>query len=45
MLVIAGVAVVAAAVIFLRYRALLFTTFDPEVAEVSGVTRPWSTRC
>jgi ABC-type Mn2+/Zn2+ transport system permease subunit len=27
----------AAAVIFLRYRALLFTTFDPEVAEVSGV--------
>ena len=27
----------AAAVIFLRYRVLLFTTFDPEVAEASGV--------
>jgi len=31
------VAVFAVAVIFLRYRALLFTTFDPEVAAVSGV--------
>jgi ABC-type Mn2+/Zn2+ transport system permease subunit len=27
----------AGAVVFLRYRALLFTTFDPEVADVSGV--------
>lgn len=27
----------AAAIVFLRYRALLFTTFDPEVADVSGV--------
>ena len=26
-----------AVVVFLRYRQLLFTTFDPEVAEVSGV--------
>ena len=26
------------AVVFLRYRQLLFTTFDPEVAEVSGVS-------
>jgi ABC-type Mn2+/Zn2+ transport system permease subunit len=29
--------VFAGAVIFLRYRALLFTTFDPDVADVSGV--------
>ncbi|HXF73023.1 MAG TPA: metal ABC transporter permease [Actinomycetota bacterium] len=36
-LVVAGVAVAAAAVVFLRYRQLLFSTFDPEVAEVSGV--------
>ncbi len=27
----------AAGVIFLRYRALLFATFDPEVAEASGI--------
>lgn len=27
----------AVAAVFLRYRALLFTTFDPDVAEVSGV--------
>lgn len=31
------VCVIAALLIFLRYRALLFTTFDPEVAEVGGV--------
>ena len=31
------VSVLAGALIFLRYRALLFTTFDPEVAEVAGV--------
>ena len=36
-LVVAGVSLLAAAVIFLRYRVLLFTTFDPEVAEASGV--------
>jgi len=35
--VVAVVTLVAAAVVFLRYRALLFVTFDPEVAEVSGV--------
>ncbi len=35
--VVVGVAIFAASVIFLRYRALLFATFDPEVAEVSGV--------
>lgn len=31
------VSVVAAAFVLLRYRALLFTTFDPEVAEATGV--------
>jgi ABC-type Mn2+/Zn2+ transport system permease subunit len=36
-LIVAGVTVAAAAVVFLRYRTLLFTTFDPEVAEASGV--------
>lgn len=35
--VVAGVAAFAAAVVFFRYRELLFGTFDPEVAEVSGV--------
>jgi manganese/iron transport system permease protein/iron/zinc/copper transport system permease protein len=34
---IAVVGVLAGALIFLRYRALLFTTFDPEVADVAGV--------
>lgn len=36
-LVVALVLVGAIAVIGLRYRELLFTTFDPDVAEVSGV--------
>lgn len=31
------VALLAVAVVFLAYRPLLFTTFDPEVAEASGV--------
>ena len=31
------VSVLAGVLIFLRYRALLFTTFDPEVADVAGV--------
>ena len=35
--VVAAVAAFAAAVIFFQYRQLLFATFDPEVAEVSGV--------
>ena len=35
--VVAGVLVLAVAVVFLGYRVLLFTTFDPEVAEASGV--------
>jgi len=34
---VCGVTLFAVAVIVLRYRALLFTTFDPEVAEASGV--------
>lgn len=37
-LVVAAVTAFAAAVVFLRYRALLFATFDPEVAEISGVS-------
>lgn len=36
--VVAGVGAAAAMVVFVRYRALLFTTFDPEVADVSGVS-------
>lgn len=36
-LVIAAVTVLTAAVVFFRWRVLLFSTFDPEVADVSGV--------
>lgn len=35
--VVVGVTVLAAAVVFFGYRALLFATFDPEVADASGV--------
>ena len=35
--IVAGVTLAAAGVVFLRYRPLLFSTFDPDVAEVSGV--------
>lgn len=35
--VVSGVTLFAVAVIVLRYRALLFVTFDPEVAEASGL--------
>lgn len=35
--VVVGVATLVAAVVFFGYRALLFTTFDPEVADASGV--------
>jgi ABC-type Mn2+/Zn2+ transport system permease subunit len=35
--IVVGVSVLAAAVVGLRYRALLFVTFDPEVADASGV--------
>ncbi|MDQ3629157.1 MAG: metal ABC transporter permease [Actinomycetota bacterium] len=34
---LAGVTALTVAVILLNYRALLFATFDPEVADVSGV--------
>ena len=34
--VLAGVTAFAVAVVVLNYRALLFSTFDPEVADVSG---------
>jgi manganese/iron transport system permease protein/iron/zinc/copper transport system permease protein len=36
-LIIAGVTLAVAAIVFFAYRRLLFTTFDPEVAEASGV--------
>jgi ABC-type Mn2+/Zn2+ transport system permease subunit len=35
--IVVGVSLLAAAVVGLRYRALLFVTFDPEVADASGV--------
>jgi ABC-type Mn2+/Zn2+ transport system permease subunit len=35
--IVVGVSLLAAAVVGLRYRALLFVTFDPEVAGASGV--------
>ena len=35
--VLAGVTVLTVVVVLARYRALLFSTFDPEVADVSGV--------
>ena len=37
-LVVFGVTVAAILTVLLKYRALLFTTFDPEVADVSGVS-------
>ena len=36
--VMAAVALFATVVVFFGYRPLLFTTFDPEVAEISGVS-------
>ena len=36
--IVAAVAAISGAAVFLRYRQLLFATFDPEVAEVSGVS-------
>ncbi len=36
---VVAVTIVASLVIFFRYRALLFNTFDPDVAEVMGVNR------
>jgi ABC-type Mn2+/Zn2+ transport system permease subunit len=40
MWIIIGVSAFTALMIALNYRALLFTTFDPEVAEVSGINTP-----
>ncbi|MFI5056130.1 MAG: metal ABC transporter permease [Actinomycetota bacterium] len=40
-LLVAAVAVASAVIVFVRYRPLLFSTFDPEVAEVSGVRTAW----
>jgi manganese/iron transport system permease protein/iron/zinc/copper transport system permease protein len=40
-LLVAAVAVASAVVVFLRYRQMLFSTFDPDVAEVSGVNTAW----
>jgi ABC-type Mn2+/Zn2+ transport system permease subunit len=37
LLVLAGVAAGAGAIVFLRYRELLFATFDPDVAQAHGV--------
>lgn len=39
--IVAGVALATVTVIFLLYRQLLFTTFDPEVAHVYGVRIEW----
>ncbi len=36
-LIVAGVMLAVVALVFFLYRRLLFTTFDPEVAEASGV--------
>jgi manganese/iron transport system permease protein/iron/zinc/copper transport system permease protein len=35
--ILAGITAFTVAVVFLNYRALLFATFDPDVADVSGV--------
>lgn len=40
-LTVGAVALFAGVVVVTRYRALLFTTFDPEVAEASGVRTAW----
>ena len=40
-MLVAAVASASAIVVFVRYRPLLFSTFDPEVAEVSGVSTAW----
>jgi len=37
-LVVVGACVLVGTAVFLRYRALLFSTFDPEVAEAAGVS-------
>jgi ABC-type Mn2+/Zn2+ transport system permease subunit len=39
--IVASVGVASAAAIFFLYKQLLFTTFDPEVAQVYGVRTEW----
>lgn len=39
--VVIGVSLFTLAIVLTQYRRLLFTTFDPEVAEVSGVRTAW----
>lgn len=41
LIVIGGVSLVSALLIFVLYKQLLFTTFDPEVAKVYGVPTDW----
>ncbi len=41
LIVIAGVSLLSILVIFVLYKQLLFTTFDPEVAKVYGVPTDW----
>jgi ABC-type Mn2+/Zn2+ transport system permease subunit len=36
--IVVAIALAAGVIVFFRYRTLLFTTFDPEVADVSGVS-------
>lgn len=40
-LVVAGVTVLVAVLLFFQYRQMLFTTFDTQVAEVYGVKTQW----
>jgi ABC-type Mn2+/Zn2+ transport system permease subunit len=40
-LVVAGVTLMVATIIFFCYKQLLFTTFDPGVAEIYGVRTAW----
>ena len=40
-LLVAGVALASGIIVFVRYRPMLFSTFDPDVAEVSGVSTAW----
>src|SRR5512136_439809 len=39
--VVVGVTLMVGAVVFFAYKHLLFTTFDPEVAQVHGVKTDW----
>lgn len=41
LIVIAGVSLLSALVVFVLYKQLLFATFDPEVAKVYGVPIEW----